>query len=25
MDEVHYERGGTELHMKVALQAGQPR
>ena len=25
MDEAHYERGGTELHMKVALQGGQPR
>jgi len=25
MDEVHYEAGGTELHMKVALQGGQPR
>ncbi|MGH9651782.1 MAG: ATP-binding protein [Terriglobales bacterium] len=25
MDEVHYERGGTELHMKVLLQGGQPR
>ncbi len=25
MDEAHYERGGTELHMMVALQGGQPR
>ena len=25
MDEAHYERGGTELHMKVMLQGGQPR
>jgi len=25
MDEAHYERGGTELHMKVLLQGGQPR
>ncbi|MDP9264193.1 MAG: ATP-binding protein [Acidobacteriota bacterium] len=25
MDEAHYERGGTELHMTVALQGGQPR
>jgi anti-sigma regulatory factor (Ser/Thr protein kinase) len=25
MDEAHYERGGTELHMRVALQGGQPR
>ena len=25
MNEVHFERGGTELHMKVLLQGGQPR
>jgi serine/threonine-protein kinase RsbW len=25
MDEAHYERGGTELHMKVLLVGGQPR
>ena len=25
MNEVHYEHGGTELHMKVLLQGGQPR
>jgi anti-sigma regulatory factor (Ser/Thr protein kinase) len=25
MDEAHYERGGTELHMTVTLQGGQPR
>src|SRR5262249_23093457 len=25
MDEAHYERGGTELHMTVRLQASQPR
>ena len=25
MNEVHYERGGTELHMKVLLQGSQPR
>jgi len=25
MNEVHYERGGTELHMKVLLQGAQPR
>ncbi len=25
MDEAHYERGGTELHMKVMLQGAQPR
>ena len=25
MNEVHYERGGTELHMTVLLQGVQPR
>ena len=25
MDEVHYEAGGTELHMRVLLQGAQPR
>ena len=25
MNEVHYERGGTELHMTVLLQGAQPR